>query len=481
MADENKTVGDHTGGSNGSNENRTPLAPEKGNTQESDAIAEAHIIEETVVKPPPVDVKAGPPAPPIEAADTGPAAHSPQMVVHAEAAASHTRQATGFIAEPDQPPPHTQTEIKREHENISNILEEVKLPERRGPAPREETATTARVFDTGLRDLEKSVAGATSVRQVEPTARAPEQSTTSGTDNTFAARIVSPLRTLKNDLQEIVREKKISLVRAVALESDKSHTASDDREREHTLTMRRKRILGILFAVAFFLFLGAAAFFGVYFVAEDKAGMPVSGARSSILFSENSVPFPLGALTPLETKRILAGARETFGSTLGAITRIVPIEQYTDEEGTDVELVVSLQSFLERLGARPPDELIRAVSTEFFFGIHTVDENAPLFVIPVTSYERAFAGMLAWEDRMNRDLAPVFSPVPEQVMSASGLPEKRRFADLIMRNYDVRALKDDSGEIELYYSFPTRELLIIAESPYSFTEVLNRLRAERKL
>ncbi len=50
-----------------------------------------------------------------------------------------------------------------------------------------------------------------------------------------------------------------------------------------------------------------------------------------------------------------------------------------------------------------------------------------------------------------------------------------------MRNYDVRALKDDAGQIQLYYSFPTRDILIIAESPYSFGEILSRLRADRRL
>ena len=50
-----------------------------------------------------------------------------------------------------------------------------------------------------------------------------------------------------------------------------------------------------------------------------------------------------------------------------------------------------------------------------------------------------------------------------------------------MRNYDVRELTDDSGNIVLYYSFPTPNILVIAESPYSFTEILSRLQAEREL
>ena len=107
--------------------------------------------------------------------------------------------------------------------------------------------------------------------------------------------------------------------------------------------------------------------------------------------------------------------------------------------------------------------------------------QSPFFILSLTSYNETFAGMLAWEASMNGDLAPVFTPVPSTMTSASGLPVERTFQDLVMRNYDVRALKDDAGNIELYYSFPSQKILIIAESPYSFSEILSRLQAGRKL
>jgi uncharacterized protein (DUF2141 family) len=99
----------------------------------------------------------------------------------------------------------------------------------------------------------------------------------------------------------------------------------------------------------------------------------------------------------------------------------------------------------------------------------------------VTSYDHAFAGMLTWEDSINTDLAPVFTAVPALTKDQNGLPVKRTFQDLVMRNYDVRALEDDNGQIQMYYSFPTQNILVLAESPYSFTEILSRLQASRQL
>ena len=72
-------------------------------------------------------------------------------------------------------------------------------------------------------------------------------------------------------------------------------------------------------------------------------------------------------------------------------------------------------------------------------------------------------------------------PLPAATVDESGVPVTRVFKDDIMRNYDVREMKDDSGNVELYYSFPTPNILVIGESPYTFNEVLSRLQSARKL
>jgi hypothetical protein len=124
---------------------------------------------------------------------------------------------------------------------------------------------------------------------------------------------------------------------------------------------------------------------------------------------------------------------------------------------------------------------LRALGTEFFFGLHSADENAPLFVIPVVSYDNAFAGMLAWEQSLNTELSPIFTPLPVYQTDADGIPHVRAFADAVIRNYDTRTLTDDNSTIQLYYSFPSPKILVIAESPYTFAEVIARLRAQRRL
>jgi hypothetical protein len=361
-------------------------------------------------------------------------------------------------------------------DNISRILGSIKLPERREfkaaadiPKPATGSLETApAVAPTGKTAMEVPDA----LQSLDAPAPAVEHGASS----------VVPLRTLKDDLQTIVREQKISLVRAVSLEEEKrsgqERIAPEQREiRSH----RSRRTFGILFSTAVLVLLGAGALFGVFFVEQERTASPATIPDSSILFSEQTASLPIDNLSPQDLKAQLAQVRLKSLGALGSITRIVPTVTATGTSGTATTRLATIQEFLSALGANPPDELLRAIGPDFFFGFHVVDKNAPLFVIPVTSYDHAFAGMLTWESTMNADLSPVFTSVPSTIIGSGGLPTTRTFQDAVLRNYDIRELNDDSGTTELYYSFPTPNILVIAESPYSFSEILSRLQAQREL
>lgn len=377
------------------------------------------------------------------------------------------------IAETKLPPINAAAEISNANvpkdenlpRDIAKILQDVKLPEReqfRGsadlPPP---SVTTPRVAET----LGKEKA------PLPPPARSVANETT-----------VTPLHTLKDDLQHVVREQKISVVRAAALEEDRRTARGTSAAKTDVHAMQRRRIFGIITTIVILVVLGGGALLGVSMIRSERAGSGAPALPSdSLLFSEQTVPFPIGSRESADIKRMLADARVSAALTLGAITRVAPtIDDIDSGTGAAFTRLATTKEFLDSIDAHAPDELIRALGKEFFFGFHTVDENAPVLIVPVTSYEHAFAGMLQWEDSMNADLTPIFTSVP-RLTQENGLLKQRPFDDLVMRNYDVRALKDDGGEIQLYYSFPTRELLIVAESPYSFTEVLSRLRADRQL
>lgn len=355
--------------------------------------------------------------------------------------------------------------------DMAKILGDVKLPERHNQVPPQKPAQENK-YDTTLADPQRALPHAVPGFSPESApantpAEAPKQDPQLGS-----------LHTLKDDLQHVVQENKISYVRAVALEEEKRHRI----EERSPIAPPSKRSLFTMFVVAVLLGTGALALGAVYVVMQQRTVQSNAAVQSHILFAEQNVPFPVDNEAPADILRTLASARSSGSLTLGAILQIIPV--FTDSDpstGQTTAVPLTFGEFITALGTRAPDELARALNDDFFFGIHTVDENAPLIIVPVTSYERAFAAMLEWEPFMNEDLEPLFTPLTPQAVGPDGIPTLRAFEDTVMRNYDVRALKDDAGEIQLYYSFPTRNVLIIAESPYSFTEALSRLRADRRL
>ncbi len=365
------------------------------------------------------------------------------------------------------PKPDASLPPKNAAEAMAQILKEVKLPERK-QGFRANADITIQPAPTPAPTESRAIS------EPEPV---PRESVQHDHD------VVHAVHTLKDDLQVAVHDKNLSLVQAAALEQEKRAHAGHEEVPEYVTAARRQHARSIAITVTALLFLGSLASGAVFLLVQNNSSVaPSTFLVEGLLFSEQTVPLVLHQHGPAELKRLLADVRTSPSLTLGAITRIAPLMEELDQEtGETRQREATLREFMKAIDSHMPDELLRALDNEFFIGFHTVDENAPIIIVPVLSYERAFAGMLAWEQTMNGDLAPVFTPLPPLVRQSDGLVVERPFKDAVMRNYDARTLTDDMNAVQLYYSFPTRDILIIAESPYSFTEILSRLRADRRL
>lgn len=387
------------------------------------------------------------------------------------------------------------------NEDVARILEEIKIPARpNAPIKQPSQPQFENVF--APRDAKEQVAQHNEVKaklNAEPHERKPRATALAENEKAGMVTVMPSadevsllnavdekpfdmraLHTLKDDLQGLVDENKMSLVKAAALEEEKRQKR-DQVAPPPAHQSERKPILKTVLISLTLVLLGVLALGAMFFVAgqrETNTPPPLP----SIMFSEQTLAFPLveGRLAS-EARQQLALARTQIALTLGAIARIAPLISSTDELGKTTQRPATTEEFLRSVGANPPESLTRALSPEFFFGVHALDENVPILVVPVVVYERAFAGMLEWEKSINDELAPMFTAVPARMTNAEGKSVVRAFEDVIVQNYDVRILRDARGTVRFLYAFPTRDILIFAESPNSFVEILARLRAERRL
>jgi len=358
---------------------------------------------------------------------------------------------------------------KKISEDIKQILGNTKLPERR-QVGKQENGLSEKVFDTTL-------VTSTNDKSTQPKKEADTNTQKDGNP------AIKSLRTFKDDLQRIVKVKKMSLVKAATLETEKKRGQREMTSTSGARSKSRTRVVGILFAVVTLVALGVLAIFVVITIQSQRlSDAPVVVQDNSFLFSEQTFTLPINGYSPDDLLRQMEGARKGVNLNLGAITRIVPTVIEVDEDtGQQFEREATTAEFFSALGTQAPRDFMRSFASSFFLGIHTVDENVPIIVLPVILYQNAFGGMYEWERYINEDLSPLFTKVPYQTTGLDGNISLNGFEDEIIRNYDVRALRDISGEVKMLYAFPTKEILIIAESTHSFAEALARLRSERRL
>lgn len=463
-----------------------------------------------------------PPKPIVSAAapaQTSPTPSVPQRTAQTTAAPLPPKPEIPFrppaSPTPPAPPRNTPPAGTDAKQDFARIVEEIKLPERRsftdtGKTPTLQTSASlvraqlpptsapiraARIITPeGVSEpvlakvpfapakpappLEKNIIG----EAVPPPKQPPQTAEAAVTQPAVPAMdkrpIVPSLHTLKDDLYDLVRVRKMSLIHAATLESErKKHSAEAGSATQATKTKRRVRLFRLFLTMGIFLALGGAALFTVFIVQVERTTTTPTNFGTALVFAEQTLGFPLSTtLSPREIRQQLASSRYQGNLTLGAVLRIVPTIQSAAEERP-----ASAIDFMKALAEGVPEELLRVLDRDFFFGVHTVDENVPFIILPITSYENAFAAMLSWEPLMNEELYPLFPRVHYTKTDEKGVPMLVRFADVVIKNYDVRALRDEEGEVRMLYSFPSRDILIIAESPHSFVEALARLRAERRL
>ncbi len=438
---------DHQDATTNTGINPKPCALPASLSLSDSQIAEAVIIEEQITHVPPKDTNT----------QTSP---TPKLAVSAATPTPATTPAPMAPAPLPVPPPSLQ-DITPSITDFTKILAEMKLPERRDQKGAADVKPPASAPEWSLQAPDTIALAVTPPQTVEN-----------------QPSLVSAMHTLKDDLQNSVRDQKMSIVRAVSLEEDRRTREKDPEAR--AVPHHSKGAFSIIFWIILLLVVGGGALLGIFFIMQQRSGIPLIDTRSSILFSEQNIPLSISNISAGDIKRALAAARNSPSATLGSIARITPIITTTGPDETTQDAPATFSEFMLAIGARAPDDLLRALGNDFFLGLHAVDESAPIIIVPVISHDRAFAGMLSWEGALNADLAPVFTEVSALKTDQNGIPSTRTFNDLVMRNFDVRALLDDNGDIQLYYSFPTQNILVIAESPYSFTEILSRLQASRQ-
>lgn len=290
------------------------------------------------------------------------------------------------------------------------------------------------------------------------------QSVTPETVKEPATPKISPIRTYQSDAARSVKENQTSLTRMVIAEQgrkDKISAELSPRSSKNIVLISLSVILlitGVLLVTYFFVKTmtpGAGTEAGptripALFLTEQDFGVDITGNNRETIW-----------------KKATASVKE-LTPRLDSLVNIYFTE--TKDYMSQPELI-NTEKFFSMVESRIPGALLRSLDNSFLFGIHSFNGNQPFLVLKTNFYENAAAGMYSWENDMAGEILPLFGIAPQN----SSDIYRRAFVDSVIKNKDVRVLRDDTGQPLLIYYFKDKKTIIITTNEATLSEIITRL------
>lgn len=301
---------------------------------------------------------------------------------------------------------------------------------------------------------------------------------------------IAPLQTFQGDIASVIGSKGVSVVSIAAAEANRRGTQPVSQDEQITNTPAPHTLRNILFALIGLLFV-AGAIGALGYIVLSNAPLPQQQAGVTpfiAIDSTNTVSVEPTIQRPGLMQRLVS-AKNSVSISLGLVAQLY-VEQTATS--TDAEpAYMNAQTLLSTLAPDAPETLVRDLSPIYLLGVHSFGVNQPFLILKVDSYAQGYAGMLAWEQTMKKDLAPLFTyaPAPKIIKPtepiatstvATSTPElpplQTGFTDSIVQNHDARVTVDKYGTIDFLWTFLDRQTLVITTNPDTLREIIARLK-----
>ncbi|MDO8483230.1 MAG: hypothetical protein Q7S86_05440 [bacterium] len=290
-------------------------------------------------------------------------------------------------------------------------------------------------------------------------------------ENTAAANAApKPLRTYQSDVEAMLKQGEGSLAKIAIAENDRrirSGLSTEEPEKPE----RTKLVLGISLGL---IILGAGTLGFLYLFRNTEQGpVPLTEETPTIIVTDIEKDFDIKGLSRDRLLETLGNEQRGNESALSSVVGF----RLMEGTGKDVQTVTT-SAFLKKLQAQAPDSLVRSFTPNFLFGLHILNVNHPFLIFKTGYYQNVYAGMLTWEKTIIDDLGPIFiNPEPATAAETSDqiLDRNKNFEDIVVKNRDTRALRNQDGKIIFLYSFPDKNTLVITTNADTLEKISARL------
>lgn len=256
------------------------------------------------------------------------------------------------------------------------------------------------------------------------------------------------------DAQEYLKGKRVSATQLFAEQSDKGNLYRKPKQKRLTA------FIYVSAAILSIVLLIGSAFWIVRVVSKPAIEKP-------------SVPNPLIPTTSQEIIELESLTSELFLQEWRVLfARNLPPRELlqTPIFNKTKNTFLGSKEFFNLLDASPSALLLSSLTNQMTLGIlDTPRGNELLLLLKVRSFSEAFAGMLAWENNLLKDLEKILS---QSITLDQG---SNIFRDKVIANHDVRILENKNDESIVIYTIFNRQILIIAQSQKAIETAIRQL------
>ncbi len=295
------------------------------------------------------------------------------------------------------------------------------------------------------------------------------------------------IRTYKADVQDIVKQNKLSITKIVALESDRKKFEARQRKRQDKMSAFNLALVIFIFSILFFALSIFIAY--VYYknltkpLKTEEASNTISPEAQSLinklLFIEDRVRIDITEKPRAYILNVLAAARDSseLSSVLG---NVIELELVEKDIKTGIFKRKDVKDLVKMLYTNYPQSFIDSLQKDYMIGVRVTEKGRdPFLIFSTKSYHYAFAAMLNWESTMESDLGVFLIPGQsgKDILPVAQINEQ--FKDMVFKNYDLRVLEDENGKVKIVYGFVNDDVIVITHSIDTFVELAKRIRITR--
>jgi len=277
---------------------------------------------------------------------------------------------------------------------------------------------------------------------------------------------IQSVRTYRSDAEEAVKKNNTSVIDIAVAESKK-------REEKPQQTMvdagdkKSKEFMWFaigLIGIAILVIAGTYYFLVVGSQTLSQTETNTTNSYPSIIQAQSTQTIPISTKNPLQS---LGTTIENISSVpVGSVVNIIP----TGENGV---AIATSSDFFSAIGIPLPTQMSFALDGTYMLGTIISDPNHPFVILGVSSFENAFAGMIAWEKTLRNDFAGLIQIDHPSEPSVPLVPEA--FTDTTIQNQDVREIENASSSPILLYTFVGTTKLVITTDSATMAHVITEL------